>query len=39
MGNTNYTWYILQVRHKGVKVDLGEMGSECNQGTLFEVPK
>lgn len=31
--------YWVTGRYKDGKVDLGEMGRECDQGALFEIPK
>lgn len=44
MSNTNQIqWvvfsFLLRLRHKGEKVDLGGMGNKCIQGALYEIPK
>lgn len=43
MINTNWIWWIsfsfCRGRHKGGREDQGRMGSRCDQGALYEIPK
>jgi len=39
IGNTNWTWWGFGEVHKGGRVDLRGMESECDQGGLYEIPK